>query len=294
MQSGLFHGYVSLVEGSSGGSARSSGSKRRSSRPAGSRPCSRRSFRSSTAVDPHLTLLGLRLIWEQEPPMKVLFVCDGNICRSPLAAEYLRHRAVREGLSHRRRRLGRAARDRGRPGGAVSDRGRHGGRARPDAPPLARRHDRGRAHRRPRRRDDAARSSRRFARRLSATGGQRRLLLRAFEDGPTPRGGAPELDDPVAGPIEGYQRRLRDHPEVRRSPRPPSPARAVSPAGDERRYVRAVERRLVEASGETGGRLAARVRGDRRLAAARHPAGRRPRGDRRLRQAAIGPRPRRR
>jgi protein-tyrosine-phosphatase len=32
--------------------------------------------------------------------MKVLFVCDGNICRSPLAAEYLRHRAVREGLSH--------------------------------------------------------------------------------------------------------------------------------------------------------------------------------------------------
>jgi protein-tyrosine-phosphatase len=28
--------------------------------------------------------------------MKVLFVCDGNICRSPLAAEYLRHRSVRE------------------------------------------------------------------------------------------------------------------------------------------------------------------------------------------------------
>jgi hypothetical protein len=34
--------------------------------------------------------------------------------------------------------------------------------------------------------------------------GQRRVLLRAFEDGPTPRGGASELDDPVAGPIEGY------------------------------------------------------------------------------------------
>ena len=32
--------------------------------------------------------------------MKVLFLCDGNICRSPMAAEYLRHRAVHEGLSH--------------------------------------------------------------------------------------------------------------------------------------------------------------------------------------------------
>ena len=32
--------------------------------------------------------------------MKVLFVCDGNICRSPMAAEYLRDRAVHSGLSH--------------------------------------------------------------------------------------------------------------------------------------------------------------------------------------------------
>jgi len=32
--------------------------------------------------------------------MKVLFVCSGNICRSPMAAEYFRHRAAHSGLSH--------------------------------------------------------------------------------------------------------------------------------------------------------------------------------------------------
>ena len=32
--------------------------------------------------------------------MKVLFVCSGNICRSPMAAEYFRDRAARSGLSH--------------------------------------------------------------------------------------------------------------------------------------------------------------------------------------------------
>lgn len=32
--------------------------------------------------------------------MKVLFVCAGNICRSPMAAGYLAHRAAVDGLSH--------------------------------------------------------------------------------------------------------------------------------------------------------------------------------------------------
>jgi len=32
--------------------------------------------------------------------MKVLFVCSGNICRSPMAAAYFRHRAARGGLAH--------------------------------------------------------------------------------------------------------------------------------------------------------------------------------------------------
>ena len=32
--------------------------------------------------------------------MKILFVCSGNICRSPMAAAYFRHRAARADLSH--------------------------------------------------------------------------------------------------------------------------------------------------------------------------------------------------
>jgi protein-tyrosine-phosphatase len=32
--------------------------------------------------------------------MKVLFICSGNICRSPMAAEYFRHHAPGYGLSH--------------------------------------------------------------------------------------------------------------------------------------------------------------------------------------------------
>ena len=32
--------------------------------------------------------------------MKVLFVCSGNICRSPMAAEYFRARAADAGLNH--------------------------------------------------------------------------------------------------------------------------------------------------------------------------------------------------
>lgn len=32
--------------------------------------------------------------------MKLLFVCSGNICRSPMAAEYFRHQAGQSGLCH--------------------------------------------------------------------------------------------------------------------------------------------------------------------------------------------------
>jgi len=37
-------------------------------------------------------------------------------------------------------------------------------------------------------------------------GRESRWLLRAFEDGPVPRGGAPELDDPVTGPQSEFRR----------------------------------------------------------------------------------------
>jgi protein-tyrosine phosphatase len=147
--------------------------------------------------------------------MKVLFVCDGNICRSPMAAEYLRHRAVREGLSHL----------------VVDSAGLLGIEGAPAAPlsvviardaglDLTRHKSRGITITDARTADLVIAMTlaqlETLARRYSE-GGQRRLLLRAFEDGPTPRGGAPELDDPVAGPIEGYSdafaiiRRCVDH-----------------------------------------------------------------------------------
>ena len=134
--------------------------------------------------------------------MKVLFVCDGNICRSPMAAEYLRHRAVREGMSHL----------------VVDSAGLLGIEGAPAAPlsvvvvrdaglDLTRHRSRGVTITDARTADLVVAMTiaqlETLERRYPA-GVQRRLLLRAFEDAPTPRGGAPELDDPVAGPIEGF------------------------------------------------------------------------------------------
>jgi protein-tyrosine-phosphatase len=135
--------------------------------------------------------------------MKILFVCDGNICRSPLAAEYLRDRAVRHRLSDI----------------IVDSAGLLGIEGAPAAPysikvgsgaglDLTGHRSRGVT-------PAAVESAdlllamtnthldtlaRRFPR-----GAPKRLLLRAFEHGATPRADAAELDDPVRGPIEGYR-----------------------------------------------------------------------------------------
>lgn len=135
--------------------------------------------------------------------MKVLFVCDGNICRSPMAAEYLRHRAVREGLSHL----------------LVESAGILGIEGAPAAPlsievvkeaglDLTRHRSRGVTIMDLRTADLVVAMTLVQLETLALrfpSGTQRRVLLRAFEDGPTPRGGAPELDDPVAGPVAGYK-----------------------------------------------------------------------------------------
>lgn len=135
--------------------------------------------------------------------MKVLVVCDGNICRSPLAAEYLRVRAVHSGLSHV----------------VVDSAGILGIEGAPAAPfsievgreaglDLTRHRSRGITV------TDMRTSDLVLAMTLTQLeaierrypgAAQRRLLLRAFEEGPHARGGAPELKDPVAGPIEGYR-----------------------------------------------------------------------------------------
>lgn len=135
--------------------------------------------------------------------MKVLFVCDGNICRSPMAAEYLRSRAAREGLSH-----------------VVVDSagllGIEGAPAAPHAVALLR--DEGLDLTSHRSRGITSADLRTsdvvvamtlaqldvLARRFPQ-GHERRWLLRAFEGGPVPRGGAPELDDPVTGPMAAFR-----------------------------------------------------------------------------------------
>ncbi len=135
--------------------------------------------------------------------MKVLFVCDGNICRSPLAAEYFRDRAVRSGLSH-----------------VVVESagvlGIEGAKAAPFSIEVGK--DAGLDLTRHRSRGVTLADMKTadliltmtllqiesLERRFKVAGGNR-LLLRAFERGPDPARGAPELDDPVTGPIEGYR-----------------------------------------------------------------------------------------
>jgi protein-tyrosine phosphatase len=135
--------------------------------------------------------------------LKVLFVCDGNICRSPLAAEYLRHRAVRAGISHL---VVESAGLLGIVGATAApfsiEVGREAGLD------LTRHRSRGVAVADMRTSDFVLAMTLRQLETLShrfPQGGGRRLLLRAFEHRPEPQGGAPELDDPVAGPIEDYR-----------------------------------------------------------------------------------------
>jgi protein-tyrosine-phosphatase len=133
----------------------------------------------------------------------VLVVCDGNICRSPMVAAYLRARAAHAGLAH-----------------VVIDSagllGIEGAPAAPHAITVGR--EAGFDLTRHRSRGLTAADIRaadlvlvmtishleQLARRFPHEG-QSRHLLRAFEAGPEPSGGAPELDDPVQGPVEEFQ-----------------------------------------------------------------------------------------
>lgn len=135
--------------------------------------------------------------------MKVLFVCDGNICRSPLAAEYLRHRSVLEGLNDIVVESAGLLGIEGAPAAAFSVEV-----ARDAGLDLTRHRSRGVSPANMRSADLVIAMTlaqlEALARRYPEAS-QRRLLLRAFDKGPIPRGGAPELDDPVAGPIAAYR-----------------------------------------------------------------------------------------
>lgn len=135
--------------------------------------------------------------------MRVLVVCDGNICRSPLAAEYLRHRAARSGMPHL----------------VVASAGLLGIEGFPAAPhavtvareaglDLTGHRSRGITPSDMRAADVVLAMTlvqlEALARRFPDDRGSR-LLLRAFEHGAEPAGGAPNLDDPVGGPIEAFR-----------------------------------------------------------------------------------------
>lgn len=135
--------------------------------------------------------------------MKVLFVCSGNICRSPMAAEYARHRASREGI----------------PWLAVDSAGLLGierARAADEAVAVLREAGLDLSSHRSKGLDVAdLRSSdlvlamtpehlEELARRFPAAGPVP-LLLRAFERGPEPTSDALPLDDPIGRSIETYR-----------------------------------------------------------------------------------------
>jgi protein-tyrosine-phosphatase len=136
--------------------------------------------------------------------VKVLFVCSGNICRSPMAAEYMRHVAARSGLGH-----------------VVVDSagllGIEDAPASDESVRVLREHDLDlRGHRSrglreidlqtadlvlPMTVDHLAEMERRFGQ-----GGGQRTLLRAFEGGPVASRGAPDLDDPIGRSLGFYRR----------------------------------------------------------------------------------------
>jgi protein-tyrosine-phosphatase len=135
--------------------------------------------------------------------VKVLFVCTANICRSPMAAEYARHRAAREGLSHL----------------VVESRGLlgiEGSRASEEAVQVLREAGLDLSQHRSRgvRASDLKTSDRilvmalhhleeiahRFPGHESRT-----ILLRAFEGGPKPSEGALDVEDPISCPVAFYR-----------------------------------------------------------------------------------------
>lgn len=127
--------------------------------------------------------------------MKVLFVCSGNICRSPMAAGYLRHRAAREGLSHVVVESAGTLDIEGAPASneAIAVAAAHGvdlrehrsrglGRADVLAADLIL---------------VAALEHLETIDRRFPEAAERPLLIRSFEEGPNPASGAPDLEDPI-------------------------------------------------------------------------------------------------
>jgi protein-tyrosine phosphatase len=135
--------------------------------------------------------------------MKVLFVCTGNICRSPMAAEYFRNRTARSGLSH-----------------IVVDSAGTAGLADVCAAPEAiaamreididlSRHRSSKLTSSDLKTSDyvlaMTRNQLEYLARRYPEGTDERLLLRAFENGTSQDLAARDLADPIGEPIEFYR-----------------------------------------------------------------------------------------
>jgi protein-tyrosine-phosphatase len=134
--------------------------------------------------------------------MKVLFVCTGNICRSPMAAEYFRRRAVLSGMSHI----------------VVASAGTAGlvdACATPEAIAAMAEIDIDLSSHRSSKLTASdlmtsdyvltmTRNQLEYIARRYPEGSDERLLLRAFEKSTSPDPGAGELADPIGQPVEFY------------------------------------------------------------------------------------------
>lgn len=135
--------------------------------------------------------------------MKVLFVCSGNICRSPMAHAYLHDRAVRAGLSHL---VVDSAGLLGIEGQAAAS---HSADAvREYGIDLSRHRSQGIRAEDVRTSDVIVVMTQSHLEEMHGRfpgAAAEMFLLRAFERGPEPRGGAADLEDPVVGPLEAHR-----------------------------------------------------------------------------------------
>ncbi len=135
--------------------------------------------------------------------MKVLVICSGNICRSPMAAEYLRSRAALSGLAHV---VIDSAGTLGIDGAPASSEAIAVMRA--AGLDLSTHRSRGLTQADLRSSDLVVAMSGDHLEHLAAThpeGSEKRVLLRAFEKGSEPMDHAADLADPITKPIEFYR-----------------------------------------------------------------------------------------